>query len=150
MNDNLPELRDIHLPQGVSLFPVAYGWWLVLAGIILVILMIQFALYLRRYSKSRYALKLLRNISTMNAVFAAEQMSEILRRICVFKYKDATTLLGKEWLDFLNAHSKQELHGRPAELLINAPYIQQDNPTYTPEDAKALQEYCQKWIGDNL
>lgn len=150
MNDNLPELRDIHLPQGVSPFPVAYGWWLVLAGIILVILMIQFALYLRRYSKSRYALKLLRNISTMNAVFAAEQMSEILRRICVFKYKDATTLLGKDWLDFLNAHSKQELRGRPAELLINAPYIQQDSQTYTQEDAKVLQEYCQKWIGDNL
>lgn len=150
MNDNLPELRDIHLPQGVSLFPVAYGWWLVLAGIILILLMIQFALYLRRYSKSRYALKLLRNISTANAVYAAEQMSEILRRICVFKYKGATTLLGKDWLDFLNAHSKQALDGRPAELLINAPYIQQDSQTYTPEDAKVLQEYCQKWIGDNL
>lgn len=150
MNDNLPELRDIHLPEGVSPFPVAYGWWLVLAAIILIVLMVQFALYLRRYSKSRYALKLLQNISTENAVYAAGQMSEILRRICVFKYKDATTLLGKDWLDFLNIHSKQKLNGRPAELLVNAPYIKQDSWTYTAEDAKILQEYCQKWIGDNL
>lgn len=150
MNDNLPELRDIHLPQGVSPFPVAYGWWLVSAAIILIILMTQFALYLRRYSKSRYALKLLRNISTSNAVYAAEQMSEILRRICVFKYKDAATLPGKDWLDFLNAHSKRELNGRPAELLVNAPYIRQNSQTYTTEDAKILQDFCQKWIGDNL
>lgn len=150
MNDNLPELRDIHLPQGVSPFPIAFGWWLALAAVILLFLIIQFAFYLRRYSKSRYALKLLQNISIQNAVYAAEQMSEILRRICVFKYKDATTLLGKDWLEFLNKHSKQELHGRPAELLLNAPYIPQDSTNYTAEDAKVLQEYCQKWIGDNL
>lgn len=150
MDNNLPELRDIHLPQGVSLFPIAYGWWLVLALIILLILMIQFALYLRRYSKSRYAVKLLQNISTLNAVYAAEQMSEILRRICVFKYKDATTLLGKDWLDFLNKHAKDELKGRPAELLINAPYIPQDSKTYNTEDAEILRDYCKKWIGENL
>ena len=150
MDNNLPELRDIHLPQGVSLFPVAYGWWLVLALIILLILMIQFALYLRRYSKSRYAIKLLQNISTLNAVYAAEQMSEILRRICVFKYKDATTLLGKDWLDFLNKHTKEELKGRPAELLINAPYIPQNSQTYNSDDAEILRNYCKKWIGENL
>lgn len=27
--DNLPELRDIHVPDGVSAFPPAYGWWVV-------------------------------------------------------------------------------------------------------------------------
>lgn len=150
MNDNLPELRDIHLPEGVSLFPIAYGWWLVLAAIILIILMIQFALYLRRYSKSRYAVKLLQNISAQNAVYAAEQMSEILRRICVLKYKNATTLLGKDWLNFLNAHCKNKLKGRPAELLINAPYIPQDSKNYSPEDAEALRDYCKEWIGENL
>lgn len=150
MDENLPELRDIHLPLEVSPFPIAYGWWLILAGIILVVLMAQFALYVRRYSKSRYALKLLRNVSTLNAVYAAQQMSEILRRICVLKYKGAAALPGKEWLNFLNQHSKNKLNGNAAELLLNAPYIPDDSQTYSSEDAEKLRNYCQSWIGENL
>lgn len=150
MDENLPELRDIHLPLDVSPFPIAYGWWLILAGIILVVLMAQFALYVRRYSKSRYALKLLRNVSTLNAVYAAQQMSEILRRICVLKYKEAAALPGKEWLNFLNQHSKNKLNGNAAELLLNAPYIPDDSQTYSSEDAEKLRNYCQSWIGENL
>ena len=30
--NNLPEIRDIQIPDGVSFFPVAYGWWVVLAA----------------------------------------------------------------------------------------------------------------------
>lgn len=150
MNGNLPELRDIHLPDGVSPFPVAYGWWLILAGIILGVLAVQFILYLRRYSKSRYALKLLRNISTLNAVYAAQQMSEILRRICVFKYKDAAILAGQDWIDFLNKHSKEKIQGPLAELLVNAPYIPEEKSSYSSDDAEKLRNFCQNWIGENL
>lgn len=150
MDENLPELRDIHLPPDVSPFPIAYGWWLMLALLILIILMIQFALYVRRYSKSRYALKLLRNVSTLNAVYAAQQMSEILRRICVFKYKEAASLLGSQWIDFLNQHSKVKLDGKSADLLVNAPYIPDDSQTYNSEDAEKLRAFCQRWIGENL
>lgn len=150
MDQNLPELRDIHLPLEVSPFPLAYGWWLVLAGIVLIIIMAKFAITLRRYSKSRYAIKILSNIVANNPVSAAQQMSEILRRICVYKYKNATTLLGKEWLDFLNNKSKNKLEGNPAELLMNAPYIPQDTEEYTFEDAEKLRIFCKNWIGENL
>ena len=37
--NNLPELRDIHLPDGVSAFPPAYGWWIMLLSILAVIAM---------------------------------------------------------------------------------------------------------------
>lgn len=150
MQDNLPELRDIHLPNGVSAFPIANGWWLSLAGIVLLFLLIQFILYLRRYSKARYALKLLKEISTENVVEAAKEMSEILRRICVLKYKEAAALLGNDWIVFLNQKSKTPLGGKTAELLINAPYIQQGSRTYTSENLEDLRCFCQKWIGENL
>lgn len=150
MQDNLPELRDIHLPEGVSAFPIAYGWWFILAGIVLLFLLIQFILYLRRYSKARYALKLLKEISAENIVDAAKEMSEILRRICVFKYKEAAALLGNDWIAFLNQKSKSPLKGKTAELLINAPYIPNESSTYTHDDLEDLRRFCQKWIGENL
>ncbi len=150
MQDNLPELRDIHLPDGVSAFPIANGWWLLLAGIVLLFLSVQFVLYLRRYSKARYALKLLQEISAENVVLAAKEMSEILRRICVFKYKEAAAMLGTDWIAFLNQKSKTPLNETSAELLINAPYIPQESRTYTVQDLENLRLFCQKWIGENL
>ena len=57
--DNLPELRDIHLPDGVSAFPPAYGWWLILAAIILAVVLFEVFKILRQKSKKRYALLLL-------------------------------------------------------------------------------------------
>ena len=33
--DNLPNLRDIHIPDGVSAFPPAYGWWVMLLALLL-------------------------------------------------------------------------------------------------------------------
>lgn len=150
MNENLPELRDIHLPADVSVWPPAYGWWLLAAGIILGVLLVQFFLYWRRYSKSRYAIKLLNEISNRNIINAAQQMSEILRRICVYKYKPAAALSGKEWINFLNMHCKNGLNGQPAELLLNAPCLPEDDERFSVDDAERLRRFCKEWIGENL
>lgn len=150
MNDNLPELRDIHLPADVSAWPLAYGWWLLAAGIVLGVLLVQFFLYWRRYSKSRYAVKLLNEVSNRNIIDAAQQMSEILRRICVYKYKPAAVLSGKEWIDFLNEHCKNRLNGKPADLLVNAPCLPPDNDHFSIDDAEHLRQFCKEWIGENL
>ena len=58
--DNLPELRDIHLPtDGVSFFPLAYGWWGLLLLIVLLLVGIKVFFWLRKTSKKVYAFYLL-------------------------------------------------------------------------------------------
>ena len=74
MEQNLPELRDIHLPEGVSAFPPAYGWWVILGGILLLLLLTELFLIVRRKSKKRYALYLLAHVRQENAVAAALQV----------------------------------------------------------------------------
>ena len=146
--DNLPELRDIHIPQGVSFFPPAYGWRVILFGALAVVILFQVAKTLRRKSKKRYALKLIDDIPVGNAVEAALQMSEILRRICVYKYKSAAAIFGKEWMDFLNKKSSVKLEGEAAELLMNAPYMGKD--AFGLEQVHELKAFCKSWIGENL
>lgn len=150
MEQNLPELRDIHLPEGVSAFPPAYGWWVLLGGVLALAALVEILLILHRKSKKRYALYLLEHIHRDNAVAAALQMSEILRRICVYKYKDATALYGQSWLDFLNQHSKTRLEGVPAQLLLEAPYMCPGSERYSPQDVEQLRRFSAAWIGDNL
>lgn len=150
MGDNLPELRDIHLPDGVSMWPPAYGWWVILAAIIGVILLLKIIKILRQKSKKLYALRVLKAINEQNNVLAALKVSEILRRICVYKYKQAVVLMGQDWLDFLNQHCKEKISGKAAKLLLDAPYMSPSSNTYDNEDFKKLVEFCQAWIGENL
>ena len=149
-DNNLPELRDIHLPDGVSAFPPAYGWWIVVAAIIGILFLIWIGKIIHRKSRKLYALYLLQSIHNLNPVAAAIEMSAVLRRICVYKYPEAITLSGADWLNFINAKTKQPLEAKAAELLINAPYIRKNSPNFSSEDAEILRSFCRKWVGENL
>ncbi|MBQ9731700.1 MAG: DUF4381 domain-containing protein [Alphaproteobacteria bacterium] len=149
-DNNLPELRDIHLPEGVPAFPPGYGWGIILFAVVLVIVLIHLIMVLRRKSKKRYALYLLNNIYCNNTISSVVQMSEILRRVCVFKYKEAAVLSGDEWIAFLNSKQKVPLTGKAAELLINAPYIPEETKGYSKDDVIKVRKFCREWIGENL
>ncbi len=150
MPDNLPELRDIHLPDGVSAFPPAYGWWIILATIIALVTLVYMISIIRRKSKKLYALHLLQNIYCNNTIASAVEMSGLLRRICIFKYKEAITLSGTNWINFLNSKTKKPLADKTAELLLNAPYIPQNSKGFAQSDVIALRQFCKNWIGENL
>ena len=150
MPDNLPELRDIHLPEDISIFPLAYGWWIIALCIIASVAIYQLVIVILQKSKKRYALKLLKDICCANTIRAAAEMSEILRRICIVKYPHATTLSGQQWLDFINTHAKEKLSPQTAELLLNAPYMPESKSKHKTSDIESLRSFCQKWIGENL
>lgn len=150
MNDNLPELRDIHIPDGVSIFPPAYGWYIILLFICL--LFCAFKLYKLWKQKSRklYALKMLADLQNSEIVSSATKISELLRRICVYRYPQAVSLNGKAWIDFLYSHTKNTLSPLTEELLLNAPYIHSSNHNYKEDNFSELQNFARIWIGENL
>jgi hypothetical protein len=148
--DNLPELRDIHLPiGGVSVFPPAYGWWVILLLAVFLLLLIWLVRLMMQKSKKRYALEFL-DKEPHNDITSAINMSGILRRICIYKYSHAVTLFGKDWIDFLNAHGKRQISGKTAQLLIDAPYINKESKTYSFLDINDLYYFCKSWIEENL
>lgn len=150
MPDNLPELRDIHLPtEGVSAFPPAYGWYVILVTLIVLLLLVRLFLYLRLKSKKRYAMRLINAFPSDN-IEAAAQMSLILRRICVLKYKNAAALFGDKWIDFLNSHTKKKISNQAAALLNDAPYISRNSNKFKSQDVAELRKFCIEWIGENL
>lgn len=150
--NNLPEIRDIQIPDGVSFFPVAYGWWVILAAGVFAFMIIKIILKLRRISKRRYAFKELEEISTSRPVYAAVMISELLRRICILKYPGGKLILRGKMVDFLNQHTSSPLSSQAAKLLKFAPFMNgsENNRTYVPQDAESLKDFCRKWIGENL
>lgn len=146
--DNLPQLRDIHLPPETMFFPLGYGWLIVLAALILAYVFYRLVKFLYQKSKKRYALRLLKQFSADN-LDSARQISELLRRICLYRYKKAAAYYGTDWILFLNNHSRKLLPDSAAQLLLYAPYMAQ-NKKYPPETYRALREFTKNWIGENL
>ena len=150
MNDNLPELRDIHLPDGVSLWPPAHGWYIIFLALVLLYFLYKLYHFWRLKSKKIYALKLLSSLDSENIIKSASEISEILRRICVYRYSQAVALEGKEWLKFLQIKSTHKLSNSAAELLQNAPYANPQKTQYSEQNLQELISFTKAWIGENL
>ena len=147
---NQPELRDIHLPDAVSWWPPAPGWWL-LALLILIMAFMMPAMIKRLKSKplNKLALSEFRKIELsfqahQNKTQLAQDISVLLRRICL-SYKpgrEAASLTGQQWIEYLNAMTENPCFSdQLAEVLFNAPYQKQ-----TEFNSHDLISSCKTWI----
>lgn len=142
------QLRDVHLPQDISWWPLALGWWLLIA--VFAAAVITGLMYLLRKAKrQRYraaALKELRECyaiwqNNQNASAYLQTANSILKR-CVLRFdQTAAALSGEQWATALN-----QLTTRPlAENLHRAISTQ----CYHPDprvDIDQLQTQISDWI----
>ena len=154
MNDPLElPLRDIHLPESVAFWPLAYGWWiLIFIGITIIALTVF--LYLRSRRNRLSAITLARHeysrISTEyqehnDALRLAKQVSILMRRLSIslFPRTQVASLTGDDWLRFLNEQvSDQVFTNSKGGILIDAPYRE----TINRDDAEELMNNCELWI----
>lgn len=108
MPDNGPELRDIHVPRVSMWWPLAPGWWVVLA--LLAVTVVALAIFLRRRAAWRRhvqaSLADLRDAQARHALdgdtpaFAAAA-SELVRRVARTRDARSVTMSGKAWHEAL-------------------------------------------------
>ncbi|MFA5700426.1 MAG: DUF4381 domain-containing protein [Desulfuromonas sp.] len=166
--DPLAQLRDIHLPDAVSWWPPAPGWWLVagVAGLVLVVL--GWWLQKRRRSQQllqwqrrgqRLALQeleRLRREQLTSPETLVGELSVLLRRVAILHYpaSNCAALLGQEWLQFLDrtlgagADGGEGFEANPfsagvGRCLADTPY---QPPGRTPVDSAALLDLAQRWL----
>ncbi|MBR1605220.1 MAG: DUF4381 domain-containing protein [Alphaproteobacteria bacterium] len=150
MNDNLPELRDIHLPEGVSFFPPAYGWYVIVITVILCVVMVKLYKMWVQKSRKKYALKILAELDTDEIITSVARISELLRRICIYRYPQAVALSGEDWWNFIARHSQVKLSTSSKDLLLNAPYMNIKSQKYQTQNLQEITSFAQSWIGENL
>ncbi|MCB1720092.1 MAG: DUF4381 domain-containing protein, partial [Candidatus Competibacteraceae bacterium] len=106
----LADLRDIHLPEPVSWWPPAPGWWLLVAlSLVVVAGLLWLWRYRRRQTPRRVALA---ELTRLRADFqrdgdgaaVATGISALLRRLALthFPRGQVAGLVGDAWLQFLD------------------------------------------------
>lgn len=149
--DQLP-LRDIHLPDPVSWFPPAIGWWLVLLLVLLVFFLLW--LLIRILKKPVLNKQAVMEIEAViesynlhrNTMTFLQALSAALKRIGMsyFSRNQVAGLSGVRWIHQLNSLvSKNRLTETQVELLAVVPY--QKSPIIVDEQIQALIEQVRQW-----
>jgi hypothetical protein len=114
--DPLANLRDVHLPEAVSAWPPAPGWWIATAIIIAGLCAMAFFAWRRHQQRGylRDALLKMQALPLQETLTPAEQLhraNDILKRCAMTAYpdKDIAPLSGESWLAFLNQYCDSPL-----------------------------------------
>jgi hypothetical protein len=150
--DPLAGLRDIHIPDSVSWWPLAPGWWVL--GFVVLITLALVWLWQRRWQQRSYQRVALRHLERLEEQYASEpetlvrELSVLLRRVTALYYPESAGLAGRAWLEFLDRtlNAKAEAHPFSAgegQCLADAPY----RPALKSEvDTRTLVELARCWI----
>ncbi len=125
-------IRDLHLPAAIGWWPLAPGWWVVIA-MAAVGLAFLIRKWLRTYSRGsarRHALRQLDlysrdYLSHLNGVLIGTQLSELLRRtmLAYSPRADVAGLTGEAWLNWLDRDlDRSHFAAGDGRVLIEWPY----------------------------
>lgn len=129
-------LRDLHLPDAVSWWPLAPGWWVLIAlALIGLAFLVRAWLKIRaRGAARRYALRQLNEIvaeyeERKNPVEFGVQLSELLRRtmLAYAPRLDVAGLTGDAWVERLDEGLAQPVFtSGPGRQILELPYRRPD------------------------
>ncbi|MFT6261488.1 MAG: hypothetical protein ACJAYK_002636 [Crocinitomicaceae bacterium] len=140
MNPILEQLKDIHLPDPVSWWPLAWPWWLLLtiiAGII-----IFTVLYRKKNAWRSLAIEQLNALEDINPVEYSLACNRLLKQICYHKVdKSCASLNSLAWLEYLDCQVRQTIF---LPQLKSFAFVL-DDPSATL-DTNQLKQACSLWI----
>ncbi len=148
----LDQLADIHLPDGVSWWPLAPGWWMLLA--LLVISIIAFFIWRLRKQQNHYRIVAQQELTKIYADYQQsndaasylQTLSVLLRRTALTAYPQRfnASIKGSDWLNWLDSVCpvlNGKFSGDLGQSLVSSAY--QKNPNV---DINGLHQLSSQWI----
>lgn len=114
MNE-LEKLHDIHLPQAVTFWPPAIGWWILfsLAALLLIAAYLFWRYHYQPMRYKRQALKTLEHIQFQHPRMTDQQYADtiarLIRQTALARHPELASLQGSQWRDFLAENIPQDI-----------------------------------------
>lgn len=147
-------LKDIKLPSEPGFWPLAPGWW-VLFALILLVMIFLVGFFLRRYRQRRQLSHLYAELQEINKDYSdhgsqhqlAIDLSNFLRRFVRYRLKQpqAAAYQGDKWLQFLDGRLSKPAFDQFSTVLTEGPY----NPNVA-FDTDELIILIEQFIGCNV
>ena len=141
-NDLLLPLRNLHLPDVPSWFPLAWGWWASTAAVVMTILVIAYYLHWKkkRLAPKKTALLLIRREKPAAAIELVRQVS-----LCYYPREQIAQLTGRDWYTFLDSQIESPLFEANFEQWQQVLYSKK-----VADNSDELVEHCYQWVAQAL
>lgn len=141
--DALAQLNDIQTPAQIGQWPLAWGWWAVIALILLTLVALIVSLVKMRKHRfaKRQALAILKASENLEARAKVAAINNVLKRVnLAYQHRDVVAeLSGEEWAKWLNRHNiKAQIEAELLQLSYQ--------PQCNDEDAHLYFLQAQQWI----
>ncbi len=129
----LDQLKDIHLPADVSMWPLAWPWWVLLSAMIASVIL---AMYLKRkHAWRKHALLQLNAIDCADKIKCINECNRLLKQVALLRFgQQCASFSGQKWLDFLDSKVKQAIFNPSLTLFASA--VDQADTTIDPAAVK--------------
>lgn len=101
--DPLAQLKDIHTPQTVDWWPLAWGWWALLAIAVVVLCIVMMTIYRRfRFNRARREAIAVHKMLDLDCQYPAKA-NQLLKRVSLhyFGKEQSAAAYGESWQRFL-------------------------------------------------
>ncbi len=152
--DPLSQLKDIHLPEPVSIWPPAPGWWLLAAAALIITLfsVIRITSWYRKNAYRRLAEVQLDALDKSykqheDCIIYACDINRLLKQVAVTYYdrECVSRLSGKQWLEFLDRTGNTRNFTEGAgQLLESAQYRKTGS-----FEVAGLGRCCRQWLKEH-
>ncbi|WP_419710741.1 DUF4381 domain-containing protein [Pseudomonas sp. NFX224] len=157
MNPDIPsieQLKEIALPAPVSYAPQTWGWWVLLAVLVVAALLLGARRYWR-WRRDRYRREALTRLAQLQQrsgdLTALRELPELLKRVAISmpnSLPQGPAALGKDdWQAFLQQHHKQPLPADFSQQLAQLAYAPDSTlQALPPEQRQQLFDTCKSWV----
>lgn len=154
---SIDQLLELALPPvPVSYWPQTWGWFVLLAVVLLLALTLATWRYLR-WRRNRYRREALDRLKVLmlalddpaQRLAALREVPQLLKRVALSMPagEAAAGLRGPQWQAFLQRHSAKALPGAFAQHLALLAYAPEDRVLALAEgEVQALLDACRQWI----
>ncbi|MCC2615165.1 DUF4381 domain-containing protein [Aestuariibacter halophilus] len=148
----MEQLKDIHVPADVSWWPLAPGWWVLLAILVLSIV----ALIVWQVRRYRHRRALRQALAALSALRPEQddwpvQAYQLVKQLALSYYarEEVAGLYGARWYRYLASAlpgSEQTTFISTMEQLGNAQYQRSTQPVDHPSTIAQLQRWCKRAV----
>lgn len=144
----LSQLRDIHLPTAISWWPLAPGWYIIIALSMMIIAFFAIR-YWRIWKFRQQAINAVTDLAheftqSQYAPSIIAKLNKLLKQMALTcsRNPSVASLYGQAWLEYLDQTGKTHAFTQGAgRLLISTPYQHQN-----AKNALPLFKLAEKWI----
>jgi len=145
--DPLAQLRDIHVPSEVNVWPLDWGWWVAIAVVLLALFCLYKAItaHIRHNKARKRALALLESVSAQQSNWPVA-LNSILKRTAMSYYptQQVAGLYGKQWQAFLTSALKSSDSKLESDLGLLVSNVYQATPN--PSDFETCKGAVKNWL----